>query len=75
MMQIRATILKLLKAYNLDELLGHIANEVECNANHMHTVGARVRAAHYDAQTAILKEAAEKLSKLEYPSQPSEKRS
>ena len=65
-MQIRATIIKLINSYDTKDILGHIANEVESDANHMETVGAPRRAAYYRALVKELRESSERIEKIEY---------
>jgi hypothetical protein len=65
-MQIVATIKKLLRVYPPDELLGHIANELEQEAAHYETVGAPMKAKYTRALVAELRMSAERLEDIQY---------
>jgi hypothetical protein len=66
-MQIRATIIKLLLHYTPDELLGHIANEIENQSFSYANAGAPLKTFYLRAQVASLREAAVKLRAIPYP--------
>lgn len=55
--QRKATIKKLLKAYCVEDLLRHIAFEVELEANHLETVGAPIRAGHMREEVSAIRAA------------------
>jgi hypothetical protein len=65
-MQIRSTIIKLLLHYTPDELLGHIAHEIEQQAVSYANAGAPMRAFYLRAQVASLREAAAKVREIPY---------
>ncbi len=65
-MQIRATVIKLLTQYVPDQLLRHIANEVEEQGRHYLAVGAPIRADYAMRQAAVIREAAKALDALPY---------
>lgn len=65
-MQIRATIIKLLLAYQPPDLLSHIANEMEQQAAHYETVGAPKKAAYLIRQVEVLRDAVYSLDALKY---------
>lgn len=68
-MQIKATIKKLLSQYTPEQLVRHIAFEVEEQGNHYQTVGAPIRADYARRQVVSLREAAKALDTLPYREQ------
>lgn len=66
MMQIVATIRKLLTAYTVEQILGHFANELDVCAAHFETVGTPRRAAYLRHKAEMLREVKAKISKIEY---------
>jgi hypothetical protein len=65
-MNIRQTIIKLLTRYTLEELMRHIAYEIEEQGNHYLTVGAPIRADYRRRQVAVLRNTAVVLETLPY---------
>ncbi len=66
-MQIRATVIKLLSHYTPEELMRHIAGELQQQAAHYKTVGAPLRAAYIEDEALVLHNAALELRALPYP--------
>ena len=66
-MQISSTIKKLLSQYTPEQLLRHIAYEVEQQALHYKVVGAPMRAEYGMAQAKVLRLAAKNVEELTYP--------
>lgn len=65
-MQIVATIKKLLRSYDISDLVGHIAHELDDQAAHFETVGAPRRAAYLRAEAEALREVKAKIASIQY---------
>ena len=65
-MQIRSTIIKLLTTYVPEQLLRHIAHEIDQQSAHYATVGAPIRADYARRQAAVIRAAAVALDRLPY---------
>jgi hypothetical protein len=65
-MQIRATIIKLLSHYQPEEILRHMASELDEQANHYKTVGAPMRAGYFAKEAEALRECAKAIDKMTY---------
>jgi hypothetical protein len=66
-MNVGQAIKKLLTHYLVEQVLMHLAHEMEQEANHYETVGAPLRAAYIRSQVEVLREAEKALSNLPYP--------
>jgi hypothetical protein len=66
-MQIGSTIKKLLSQCTPEQLLRHVAYEVEQQAAHYQTIGAPMRAQYGTNQVKVIRDAAKVLDKLVYP--------
>lgn len=54
MIQTRSTIQKLLRKHGTADLLRAIASEVQQDANHLRTVGCKVKPEHMDVEFTLL---------------------
>ncbi len=62
--QRRATIQKMLRAWTAEELMRHIAHEIEQEAAHLEMMGAPVKAGRMREEVSILRGTAQSLAAI-----------